>query len=444
MPFDLIDLVAIEMGYGHLRPAHSLANFLGEQPILVADAPPLASPEEQKLWEQARTAYELLSRAGRTPLVGPMLAEILQGVTSIKPLYPRRDLSRPTLATRALVRSAQKGMGRGLAQRLKAENRTLITTFFGPAILSEFHGAERVYCIATDSDVNRVWASEDAKSTRVTYFAPTDRVRRRLRSYGVPGERIIVSGFPLPHGLVGGPSAALLKQNLKRRLGALDPKGRFLRESREEVGTFLGDLDSGGAVPHLVFAVGGAGAQTELAARFLPSLRKRLVRGKLRLTLVAGIRREVAEYFRSVIRQNGLDEELGSGSVAILEANTHREYFQKFDELLVSADVLWTKPSEISFYGALGLPLIFSSPVGSHETYNRRWAIHSGAAVSQSDPAHAGEWFWEMLKDGTLAGAAWSGYLRMPKFGLYRVVEEVLGSSVLAERLAVQARPETA
>jgi len=435
MPFDLIDLVAIEMGYGHLRPAYSLSDFLGEQPILVADAPPLASPEEQKLWEQARVAYELLSRAGRTPIIGPMLAEILQGITSIKPLYPRRDLSPATLATRALMRSAQKGMGRGLAQRLKSDQRTLITTFFGPAVLSEFHGAESIYCIATDSDVNRVWASEDAKNTKITYFAPTDRVRRRLRSYGVPSERIIMSGFPLPHKLVGGPSATFLKQNLKRRLGALDPKGRFLRESREEVGAFLGDLEGGDAVPHLVFAVGGAGAQTELVARFLPSLRKRLVRGKLRLTLVAGIRREVAECFRSVIRQNGLDEELGSGSVAILEATSHREYFQKFDDLLMSADVVWTKPSEVTFYAALGLPLILSSPVGSHETYNKRWAIHSGAAVTQGDPAHAGEWFWEMLKDGTLAGAAWSGYLRMPKFGLYRIIEQVLGREALEARL---------
>jgi hypothetical protein len=344
-------------------------------------------------------------------------------------------LSRPTLTTNALIRSAKKGMGLGLAERLKAGDRTLLTTFFGPAVLSDFHGAGRIYCIATDSDVHRVWAAENARETMITYLAPTDRVRRRLKSYGVPGERIVMTGFPLPHRLIGGHEAPILKQHLKRRLRVLDPKGRFLRESRDEVGNFLGDLGSASDVPHLAFAVGGAGAQTELVPRFLPSLRKRLASGKLRLTLVAGIRPEVAELFRACIRDNGLDEHEGSGGVSILEARSHSEYFTKFDDLLASADVLWTKPSEVSFYAALGIPLIFSSPLGSHEHYNRRWVIQSGAGVSQGDPEHAGEWLWEMLKDGALAGAAWTGYLRLPKFGLYRVVEEVLGASVLEDLL---------
>jgi hypothetical protein len=152
MAFDSLDLVAIEMGYGHLRPAYNIAEFLGDQPVLLADGPPLASPEEQALWRNARFGYELLSRAGRTPVVGPVLGELLQGLTSIEPLYPKRDLSRPTWTTQALIRSAKKGMGLGLAKRLRVEGRTLLTTFFGPAVLSDFHGAERIYCIATDSD----------------------------------------------------------------------------------------------------------------------------------------------------------------------------------------------------------------------------------------------------------------------------------------------------
>jgi hypothetical protein len=74
--------------------------------------------------------------------------------------------------------------------------------------------------------------------------------------------------------------------------------------------------------------------------------------------------------------------------------------------------------------------------VGSHERYNRRWAIDGGSGIKQYDPHHAGEWLWEMLKDGTLAGAAWTGYGRMPKFGLYRIIEEVLGPDALGECLA--------
>lgn len=438
MSIDQLELVAIDMGYGHLRPAHSIADFLGGQEILLADRPPLASADEQRLWKRARANYELLSRATAVPVAGPLLSEVLRGVTSIAPLYPSRDLSAPTVPARLLAHFGKSGMGRGLSARLRTRQSTLLTTFFGPAVLSDLAGCERLYCLVTDSDVNRVWVRSDAERTNVVYLAPTERVRRRLKTYGVPADHILVTGFPLPHGLVGGTSAPILKTNLRRRLAALDLRGRFLREARDEVTHFLGETTPPGSPVHLAFAVGGAGAQSEMVERFLPSLGKRLRRGQLLLTLVAGIRPEVARTFRNAIGRAGLGPEYDDGKIRILLANSHADYFQRFDELLASVDALWTKPSELTFYGALGLPLILSSPVGSHERYNARWALHSGAAVKQSDPRHAGDWIWEMLKDGTLAGAAWSGYMRMPKFGLYRIVEEVLGSDELAQRLEAE------
>jgi len=54
-------VVAVEMGYGHLRAALSLAEALGE-PVLRVDRAPLADTEEQKLWQRVRNAYELTSR----------------------------------------------------------------------------------------------------------------------------------------------------------------------------------------------------------------------------------------------------------------------------------------------------------------------------------------------------------------------------------------------
>ncbi len=432
-----LDLVAIDMGYGHLRPAHALSDFLAGPPILLADQPPLSSETEQKIWQRARHAYEILSRAGRLPVVGGLLGDVLSGVTNIPSLYPVRDLSSRTLAVQLLEKAAQNGMGAGLASRLKAGDRTLLSTFYGPAVLSDYHGCDRLYCVVTDSDINRVWAPVSPHLGAVTYLAPTLRARRRLRAYGVAQERIITTGYPLPHELVGGPTAPLLRRNLRRRLVALDPRGAFLRECREEVSHFLGELSEGQRpVPHLVFAVGGAGAQAELASEFLPSLSHSLRRSKLKITLVAGLRPEVEESFRRTIERFSLTEELESGVVNILGCRDHASYFREFNQLLASADVLWTKPSELSFFGALGIPLLFSSPVGSHERYNRRWAISTGAGVKQGEVRLAGEWFWEMLKDGTFAGAAWSAYMRMPKFGLYRIVEEVLGKQALERALA--------
>jgi hypothetical protein len=61
--------------------------------------------------------------------------------------------------------------------------------------------------------------------------------------------------------------------------------------------------------------------------------------------------------------------------------------------------------------------------VGVHERYNRRWLVQNGAGLKQGDPRYAGDWLAEWLADGTLAGAAWSGFMRLPKFGLYRILE---------------------
>ncbi len=434
-PARALELVAIDMGYGHLRPAHALREFVGAE-VLLADRAPLASAREQRQWAQVRRSYELLSRASQLPFVGGPLREVLDGVTSIPSLYPRRDMSQRTVGVRILESMAKRGLGSGLAARLERSDRALLTTFYGPAVLSDYHGCERLYCVVTDSDINRVWGPIHPQSTHIVYFAPCMRVRRRLKAYGVPPDQIIVTGFPRPHGLVGGAEAPTLRRDLARRLVALDPRGRFLRESREEVSHFLGGLPEETDAPvHLVFAVGGAGAQVDLARQFLPSLARRVRKGRLKITLVAGIRTEVARAFHEAIAHAELAEEHDAGRIEILLAESHDEYFTRFNALLHETDVLWTKPSELTFYGALGIPLVFSWPVGSHERYNRRWAIDSGSGIEQYAPEHAGDWLWELLKDGTLASRAWNGYMRMPKFGLYRIVEEVLGAAQLERAL---------
>ena len=40
-------------------------------------------------------------------------------------------------------------------------------------------------------------------------------------------------------------------------------------------------------------------------------------------------------------------------------------------------------------------------------------------------PGFAAEWLSDWLADGAFASAAWAGYLRLPKFGLYRILEAV-------------------
>jgi hypothetical protein len=71
---------------------------------------------------------------------------------------------------------------------------------------------------------------------------------------------------------------------------------------------------------------------------------------------------------------------------------------------------------------------VLAPPVGVHERYNRRWAREGGAGLKQREARFAAEWLVDWLADGLLAGAAWAGYLHLPKLGLYRILEAVAGA----------------
>ncbi len=417
-------VAAIDMGYGHLRAALSLADALGV-PMLRADRPPLAPPREERLWTRTREAYEAASRVSQLPLVGAPLRWFLDEVTSIPHLHPWRDLSAPTFGTRALDRLVERGIGAGLLEELVRASRPLLTTFYALAIAADRAGLD-VHCVVTDTDVNRVWAPRDAGRSRIRYLVPTVRAAKRLRQYGVPAERIAFTGFPLPDELVGGPGLAVLQRNLAARLVRLDPHGTFRREHAEELAHFLGALPEveERRPPLLTFAVGGAGAQAGLARTFLPSMRREIEDGRLRVALVAGVKPAVKERFEEAISAAGLERAVGTRVELLLEEDIER-YLRAMNALLARTDVLWTKPSEMTFYAALGLPLVCASPVGAHERLNRRWVRESGAGFKQRDARFAAEWLGDLLGEGALAAAAWAGFTRLPKFGLYRILEAI-------------------
>jgi hypothetical protein len=418
-------IVAVEMGYGHLRPAHALADFLGGS-VLEADRAPLAGADEQRTWARARRHYERLTRLSQLPLVGRPLSPLLGLLTAIPPLYPARDLSNPTWPVHVVDRMAARGLGRGLVEHLRATATPLLTTFFVPALIADRAGDLDVRCVVTDSDINRVWAPMHPRTTRIRYFAPSTRVVRRLIAYGVPRERITLTGFPLPHELLGGPSLPTAKANLLRRLARLDGDGLFRRRFGDEVERAIGPLPAADGPPRVAFAVGGAGAQAELAERFLPSLAPVLRAGQLRLTLIAGVRQEVAERFRRAVDDAGLGAYVGSArdrssAIEILHAPDLPAYFRAFNAALADTDALWTKPSELAFFAALGIGLVLSPAVGEHERLNARWAIEHGSALRQHQPEGAAHWLADWLADGTLAQAAWSGFRSLPNQGLYEI-----------------------
>ena len=408
-------VAAIDMGYGHLRPAAALADYLGTE-VLQMDRPPLGGEKDRRFWDRNRDLYEPLTRFSQLPGVGAPMRAVLNTITAIPQPWPLQDLSGATQGTRWMQRAAKDGVGQALAEHLKATQAPLLATFYAAAILAEIHGAERLHCLITDSDINRVWAPPDSRHSRIRYFAPSERARRRMLSYGVPPERIRMTGYPLPHALVGGRERTALKANLAARLSRLRLSGR-LRDLAEAE---LGPLPEAKLPPLIVFAVGGAGAQVPLAKKLVRGVRRQIEAGVLRLALVAGRRTEVAAALREALDDGGLD-----GQVEVLEDPDVFGYIRRFNALLAGADALWSKPSEMTFFAGLGLPFISAPPVGVHEGWNLRWATDRGAALPQHDPAVAGEWLQEWIEDGVLAGAAWAGFTRLPQLGLYQIAEEL-------------------
>jgi hypothetical protein len=136
--------------------------------------------------------------------------------------------------------------------------------------------------------------------------------------------------------------------------------------------------------------------------------------------VIAGVREEVCKQYRGVIKELRLEKEFGC-HVDILYKKTKTEYFTAFNKILRNTDILWTKPSELSFYTALGLPIIMAPSVGSQEDFNRIWLKTIGGGISQDDPRYTDEWLFDWIKNGWLARAALNGFSNAEIMGTYEI-----------------------
>lgn len=403
-------VVTVDMGYGHQRAADPF-RALARDRIITANSDAVVAESERREWRRFRDAYEGLSRISEIPVVGRSLWKVYDRFQRIAARYPFRDLSKPNVGTLYLDRLLSSGLGRSIVEHCRREPLPILTTFFVPALAAGRAGIGPVFCVATDTDVNRIWVARDPKSSPVIYCAPTDAARRRLLQYGVPEENVFLTGFPLPQENVDA-----TKEDLRRRLARLDPHRKFLGRYREAIEREVGEPGPKEGVFTVTYAVGGAGAQRGVAAEILCSAAPFIREGRMRLNLVAGVRHEVASFFAQAVRSAGLESELGRG-VRILIAPDKATYFRAFNLWLRDTDILWTKPSELVFFAALGIPVIMTPPLGSHEEFNRDWLQMMGAGFMQEPPRYAGEWLLEWGEKGILAEAAFDGYSKAPRHG---------------------------
>ncbi len=412
-------IVAADMGYGHRRAIHPLRE-IAEGGFLIIGKNDGALESEKHLWSRALRGYEFFSRARGLPVIGGPAFGILDALMKIPSLYPIRDLSNSTLQVELLASSIRKGLCSGMLSKIEEKHLPLVTSFYAPAVAADMAGHDSIFCIVCDADLNRVWVAKNPWESRINYFAPCGRAAQRLKAYGVSEERIYLTGFPLPAELTGD-DLAILKKDLAQRLVQLDPKNRFWTMHGRSVEHFLGRENCRRTRIRpltITYAVGGAGAQKEFGGRLVRSLDAKLRDGTVRINLVAGVRPEVKDYFASVRDESGQSE----GAVHVVYSESVEGYFEGFNRLMHDTDILWTKPSELSFYSALGIPIIMSPTIGSQEKFNRRWLHEIQAGIRQESPDFADQWLFDALDDGRLAEAAWSGFLKARKLGTSKIL----------------------
>ena len=430
-------VVAVDMGYGHERAAYALKD-LSYGPVLIANKYPGIPKTEREHWKNLRKLYETVSRLKAVPLVGDMLFDVMDQFQQIEPFYPRRDLSAANIQLKQTYSLLKKGLGKHLIELTKQHPLPLVATFFQAAFAAEeLDYPNDIYCVICDADCSRTWAPLSPRTSRIKYLAPNGRVVERLKLYGVRPENIFLTGFPLPKELIGGPHIPVIKRDLSRRLQNLDPKGVFTDKYNTAVGRYLGKnwryLDHKHPLT-LTFAMGGAGAQRNLGLQIAESLSAKIIQGKIRLNLITGTHHDALTYYRQGIKELGLNKQLGT-YVNILHQETRNQYFAEFSEVLHTTDILWTKPSELSFYTGLGLPIIIAPPIGSQEQFNKLWLQNVGGGIMQNDPRYVNEWLFDWVDSGGLARAAWNGFLEAPTHGAYRIDSLITGKKVELEQL---------
>lgn len=431
-------VVSVNMGYGHERAAYALRGMAAGDIITANDYPGIPK-RDRALWRESRRLYEAISRMQPLPVIGPYIFELMDYLQRIEPIYPRRDLSQPTSQVKQTYGMIEKlGLGKHLIGKLSKKPLPLVCTFFIPAFAAEICDyPEDIYVVICDADMSRAWVAKDPKKSRIKYFAPNGRVAERLLLYGIREENIFLTGFPLPKEVIGGPEGSVIKKDLVARLCNLDPNGIF---SNRYVKTLEAQLGAGTCpfkTDHpltLTFSVGGAGAQRALAAQIMESLKHRLLREEIVLRLAAGTKQTVARYFLDRIKELGLKRALNRNLFVDMQPN-RTSYFHAFTEGLRKTDILWTKPSEMSFYAGVGLPIIMAPSIGSQEQFNRVWLKMVGGGVTQNDPRYTDEWLFDWIGSGGLARMAWNGYIEAPTHGSYRIESIITGQKYELEKL---------
>lgn len=408
-------IVSIDMGYGHQRTAYALKGMAEGDEIISANSYKGIPGSDRNLWRRSRSFYEFISRFKNVPHIGDFAFSVYDRFQRIMNFYPKRDLSEATVIQKSLNSLFEKNWGRHLMKKLSRKPLPLVTTFFNVAFMAEyFNYPKDIYCVICDTDISRSWAPLDPQQTRIRYLASTIRSAERLELYGIRKKNIFLTGFPLPE-----ENTKNAKKDLILRFPNLDPKKAYYKKYKPLIEEKLGRV-SYAQKDHpltILFSVGGAGAQTEIGIEIARTLKKKLDENEARLILSVGIKKEVKDIFKEALGR--------AKNVEIIHDSDFGKYFDKFNAALRRSDILWTKPSELSFYAQLGIPIIIAPEIGSQEKFNKRWLKNSNFGIEQKDPKYINDWLFDWINRGYLAEMAMDGYIKGERNGVKNIKKVV-------------------
>ena len=417
-------IVTVDMGYGHQRVIMPIASFFEKEKVITANNYPGIPESDKKEWSKSLNSYYFVSRMKQKGFWGNLIFSLFDYYQKVLPFYPKRSLSKPTFQLKSTYNRIANGWGRHLIKTISQDSYPLVTTFFTTAFMAEYWNYPGpILVIVTDSDISRAWAPLNPNKSKIIYCASTQRSAERLQEYGVLEKNIVYTGFPLPNELTS---------NIKligKRIGRLDPQKKFIKKYPSVCHKYFPLSSKQQRTPIIItFVVGGAGTQADIGGELIKNFSSLIENDSVVFNLIAGTNHEAANYFEKSVYEAGMEKYLGN-RISIRHFSDKQKYLDDFDKVLEQTDILWTKPSELSFYAALGIPLVMTPPVGSHEEKNRDWLLEIGSGINQPSTSYAAEWFLDLLKEGRFAEMAWQGFIEMERKGTENILKLIKKNS---------------
>jgi processive 1,2-diacylglycerol beta-glucosyltransferase len=258
-------------------------------------------------------------------------------------LHQKSDETPHTATSQRLRRALERVSSQDLLRVVRAEQPSaVICTHFLPAeLLMRERSRGRLDCPVwvqvTDYDLHNMWLVPGMSG----YFAATEEVAWRMRSRGLPADRLHVTGIPVMPAFSDPSDPALARARCRAELGLADDK------------------------PVLLMVSGGAGVGD------LP-------------TMVVDLLAQGGDY--RVVAVAGRNAQAHAALQKLSEAHPGRlvavGFTDRMQALMAAADLVITKPGglTVSECLALGRPMLLVSPIPGQEEHNAGFLMEQGAA----------------------------------------------------------------